>query len=164
MDSKDSAVGEAGPGEAWEPIEGFDGYLVSSLGRVLSKRYAQPRILSTARNRDGYVKVRLWRDNRPHYKYMHLLVAVAFVGPRPDGMEARHRDDDKENNSASNLHYGTRSDNILDAVRNGRQANAAKTHCPRGHAYSPENTRVRPTGWRSCRQCQRDRNRKQVAA
>lgn len=40
------------------------------------------------------------------------------------------------------------------------QINAAKTHCPKGHEYSPENTiwRKTPTGiGRSCRTCQRKR-------
>lgn len=33
-------------------------------------------------------------------------------------------------------------------------ANAAKTHCPRGHEYTPENTYVHPTGGdRHCRIC-----------
>jgi hypothetical protein len=31
--------------------------------------------------------------------------------------------------------------------------NAAKTHCHRGHEFSPENTRVNANGSRSCRQC-----------
>jgi hypothetical protein len=44
--------------------------------------------------------------------------------------------------------------------------NGAKTHCPQGHPYSPENTRVRPDGYRICRTCHREgeRRRKQRAA
>lgn len=36
--------------------------------------------------------------------------------------------------------------------------NAAKTHCPEGHAYTPENTRLY-RGMRYCRECNRVRNR-----
>lgn len=36
-------------------------------------------------------------------------------------------------------------------------ANKVKTACPKGHAYTPENTYSRPgTTWRECRQCKRD--------
>ena len=33
--------------------------------------------------------------------------------------------------------------------------NAAKTHCSRGHAFTPTNTRKRPSGWRECRACRK---------
>lgn len=33
--------------------------------------------------------------------------------------------------------------------------NAAKTHCKRGHEFTPENTRLRPSGGRTCRACHR---------
>ena len=33
--------------------------------------------------------------------------------------------------------------------------NARKTHCKRGHEFTPENTRVRESGYRSCRACDR---------
>lgn len=36
----------------------------------------------------------------------------------------------------------------------------AKTHCPRGHAYSPENTRLNSRGGRLCKTCIRERRRK----
>ena len=36
-------------------------------------------------------------------------------------------------------------------------ANARKTHCPKGHEYSQENTRLSKAGSRFCRACARDR-------
>lgn len=45
-------------------------------------------------------------------------------------------------------------------IRRGDSAstrNALVTHCPRGHAYTPENTRV-ADGKRSCRTCSRERS------
>lgn len=34
-----------------------------------------------------------------------------------------------------------------------------QTHCQRGHAFTPENTMIKPNGCRLCRQCRRDRER-----
>jgi hypothetical protein len=33
--------------------------------------------------------------------------------------------------------------------------NAKKTHCPKGHEYSPDNVFPHPRGWRVCKICQR---------
>lgn len=82
-------------------------------------------------------------------------MAEAFLGPRPDGLVVRHLDDDRTNNRASNLAYGTASDNQRDSVRNGTQADIQKTHCPAGHAYDQANTYVDPRGSRRCRACNR---------
>lgn len=48
------------------------------------------------------------------------LVLEAFVGPCPDGMECCHWDDDQNNNVVSNLRWGTKSDNAMDRIRNGK--------------------------------------------
>jgi hypothetical protein len=37
--------------------------------------------------------------------------------------------------------------------------NATKTHCPQGHAYTPENTRTERYGGRRCRTCERGKKR-----
>lgn len=34
--------------------------------------------------------------------------------------------------------------------------NARKTHCDNGHEFSPENTYIRPDGYRTCKICHRD--------
>jgi hypothetical protein len=142
------------PGEEWRRVEEFDDYEVSDLGRVRSTKTTFPRIITANPNRDGYLKVRLYRGNRPYYRYVHALVAIAFIGPRADGLEVRHLDDNKLDNRAHNLTYGTRSDNMRDAVRNRTNHQSAKTHCPRNHPYDEANTIVNSKGWRKCRTCE----------
>ena len=50
---------------------------------------------------------------------VHKLVAAAFIGPRPEGLEINHIDGDHQNNAASNLEYCTQSENMKHAVRLG---------------------------------------------
>lgn len=56
---------------------------------------------------------------------------------------------------------------LSDALRGKRskaaELMAAKTHCPKDHPYSPENTLLNPRGHRTCRECKslRDRARYQ---
>lgn len=52
----------------------------------------------------------------------------------------------------------------LDATDHLGHGHRDKTHCPQGHAYDEANTRVRAGGWRSCRTCDRKRQRKRRAA
>ena len=39
-----------------------------------------------------------------------------------------------------------------------------QSHCPQGHEYSPENTRLSKHGWRACRACQKERRAAEVEA
>ncbi len=50
------------------------------------------------------------------------------------------------------LFLGTQPDNVADMVTKGRHANSRKTHCSRGHKYTPQNTRVYD-GHRRCIKC-----------
>ena len=55
---------------------------------------------------------------------IHRLVCETFHGPAPaDKPHACHRDDNKLNNHADNLYWGSFSDNIQDQIRNGRHNN-----------------------------------------
>jgi hypothetical protein len=85
---------------------------------------------------------------------VHSLVILAFVGPRPDGEQVRHLNGNPADNRLTNLAYGTQSQNQQDSLRHGTHAQAAKTHCPRGHSYLDEgNVMHRRTGGRRCRAC-----------
>lgn len=44
---------------------------------------------------------------------------------------------------------------MSDAVQKSPYTGAAKTHCPRGHEYTNENTYVNKRGVRNCRACAR---------
>ncbi len=136
---------------------GFPGYRVSDDGRVWSDKTA--RWLQPELNSKGYLRVGLWSGGRATKIMVHVLVASAFHGPRPDGQVTRHLNGDHLDNRPGNLAYGTQSENNLDAVGHGRNRNALKTHCPKGHPYSESNTYLY-RGKRNCRTCVRERQRK----
>lgn len=50
---------------------------------------------------------------------MHYLVLLAFIGPRPDGLEIRHRNGKPADNRLRNLCYGTKSANMRDIPAHG---------------------------------------------
>jgi hypothetical protein len=149
--------------EEWRPIPGFDGYEASSLGRIFSRRRGSNRVLKGWLDKKGYRKVFVYSPDGRAERFVHALIAEAFHGPRPEGADTRHLDGDKSNNAASNIRWGSRSENELDKVRHGAHHNARKTHCPARHPYSPDNTYITPVnGDRNCRTCARDR--RQAAA
>lgn len=101
------------------------GYKVSSRGRAKS----MPRVLANGQHHgggfltpvadeDGYLYVHLRDGERERRVAVHTLVLEAFVGPRPDGMEARHLDDDPARNWLEELSWGTHEDNEQDKRRN----------------------------------------------
>lgn len=130
--------------EEWRAIPDHPRYEVSSFGRVRSLVGREPRILR-AHLHYGYPTVTLTRQQKAK---VHQIVAVAFFGPRPEGMEVRHLDGDRANPRLDNLAYGTRSENQRDAVAHGTHASTKKTHCPQGHEYSHV-----AYGQRHCRAC-----------
>jgi hypothetical protein len=161
-------------GEKWRPVPGFERtYEVSSLGRIRS--IPRPRTRGGIRKQyvtnAGYLAVILSQDGKTSNLSVHALVAAAFIGPRPEGMEVRHIDGDQLNLSASNLAYGTHSSNMLDKVRHGTHHEANKTHCPSGHPYNEANTYSIPSRPRAryCKPCHQEhrrarRERKRLAA
>lgn len=132
--------------ENWLPVVGHEGYEVSDHGRVRGPR---GRVLKPWRDktRRGLLVSLHNRSLR-----IHTLVLEAFVGPRPEGMECCHYDDDDTNNHLDNLRWDTSHANTLDSIRNGNHPNAGRTHCVHGHEFTPDNTRV-SMGKRYCRKC-----------
>lgn len=68
-------------------------------------------------DRDGYLHVRAHRDRKKLYPMVHTLVLTAFKGPPKPGQQCRHRDGNKLNNDASNLLWGTVTENNRDRVK-----------------------------------------------
>ncbi len=108
-------VTDAEAEEEWVPIAGYEGlYSVSSAGRVRSKITTEHRrkgVLKPLLDRYGYQSVKLWRQGVCTRAKIHILVAAAFIGPRPPGLVLNHLDGTKTRNVPSTLEYVTRARN-----------------------------------------------------
>lgn len=119
--------------EEWRDVPGYEGrYQVSSGGsvrsidRVTSKgRFLRGVVLkqSTHGRERKYLAVTL----SPVTLGVHVVVALAFVGPRPfPKHDASHRDNNPRNNTPDNIRWLTRQENIAEqkihdtVCRNGR--------------------------------------------
>lgn len=150
--------------EEWRPVFGYERtYEVSNLGQIrsLPRRTTRGGVMKQRPNARGYATLRLTQGGVQRSHEVHRFVALAFLGPKPEGMEVRHLNGDKMDPRAANLIYGTRSENGLDKRQHGVDRNAAKTHCSNGHEFNEENTYVlasRPNT-RYCRPCSHARSR-----
>lgn len=149
------------------PVVGYeDSYEVSDQGRVRSIDRVVTRkngvlmpckgqFMSPFRCPPGnYWTVSLQKNGQRHNRRIHVLVAEAFLGVRPDGLVVCHNSGEKDDNKPSNLRWDTYSQNLQDTIRHGNHHNASKTHCKRGHEFTSENTYLNPASkGRQCREC-----------
>lgn len=117
--------------DGFRPIPGLDGYRVSDNGRVQRFRKGEWRDLKASPDRSGYPCIGAATASGLKTLRVHTLVLFAFVGPRLEGMVARHLNDNPRDNRVENLAWGTRSENGLDAARNKKARKPYKHAEPR---------------------------------
>lgn len=114
--------------ETFKPVVGVPRYEVSNLGSVRGTTRLGVRMLRWDTT-ERYPRVCLMLvDGTKFTRRVHLLVLEAFVGPRPPGMVARHKDDNPLKCQASNLEWGTQKENIDDKKKNGGYRNGEASH------------------------------------
>jgi len=82
----------------------------------------------------------------------HRVAYEAFVGPIPAGLSIDHLCRTPACVNPEHLEPVSQRENVLRGV-GPAAVNAAKTHCPQGHEYSPANTIIRPGRARRCKKC-----------
>ena len=121
--------------EEWRVIDRNPKYEVSNLGGVRSYANFQgtsdpePHPLKPDIDCRGYPRVRLWDRGKTEKVFVHVLVAEAFLGDRPEGaILVRHIDGDPANPRWDNLEYGTHKDNEADKLRHGTRVWGERSH------------------------------------
>ena len=97
----------------------------------------------------GYGLLSLSGDYLGQKRYAHRLAYEVFVGPIPDGLHLDHL-------CCVPLCVNPAHLEPVTNLENARRRYVLKTHCKRGHEFTPENTRLKKDGrTRICRACAR---------
>lgn len=102
--------------EEWRTIPGHEKYQVSNCGQIKSFHY---------KGIGRFLKVRLYGAHTKYYHValttnkkmktfsVHSLVALIFIGDRPEGLVIDHIDNNPLNNHVDNLQYITNKRNCI---------------------------------------------------
>lgn len=93
-------------------VLGFDRYAVTDTGDVISYIGGSPKRLKPRIYR-GYHQVVLWIDNTPYPRYVHRLVAQAFIPNPRNKPQVNHINGVKSDNRAVNLEWCTARENVI---------------------------------------------------
>ena len=88
----------------------------------------------------------------------HRISHELRVGPIPEKYEVDHLCRNHSCVRPDHLEAVTKQENM----RRGESGKylRERTHCPQGHEYNEENTRITKQGWRKCRACAREQMRR----
>lgn len=116
--------------EEIKPIKDFPDFYISNLGNVYRKKKGNLTKVAQRKNKFGYFRVGLSGGTKREtgdcknqgksklfQRNVHVLVAEAFLGQKPNGYQVDHIDNDKSHNYITNLRYVTPKENIEKAYK-----------------------------------------------
>ena len=102
-------------------LKGYEGkYKINESGIIINKK---GHVMRTAKSNSGYLRVALEVKDSSERKNesIHRMVASTFLENPNNLPVVLHKDNDPLNNHVSNLQWGTQSENIQQAFREGRK-------------------------------------------
>lgn len=123
--------------EIWKDVTGYEGYYqVSNLGRFrsLDREIAfsdgrvhkyKGKIINGSVGRDGYIDVKLSKNNEMKTRKLHRLIAYEFlnVDLNKSDLEVNHKDLNRQNNNVDNLEWITHKENVRHSAKLGSYKN-----------------------------------------
>jgi len=105
--------------EEWKDVKGYEGLYKAHINGDIEGPTGT--ILKTYDNGRGYLTVTLYKDRKGAHKYVHRLIAEAFI-PNPDNKKyVDHIDTNRKNNCVANLRWVTGSENRNNPITRERQ-------------------------------------------
>lgn len=102
-------------GKLWKQIQYFSNYEVSEDGKV---RGPNKKLLKS-QDHNGYNKVKLKVGKKSKAFFVHTLVSLTFIGPRPSPRHSvNHKNALKKDNRVENLEWASPADQVKHAVEN----------------------------------------------
>lgn len=117
INTKDCQVIEVEPNrfELFKPIEGYDKYMISTTGTVISLHYGKMKVRKPKKDKDNYLQITLTDNSTKSgiktYQ-VHRLVAQTFLPNWDAKLEVDHLDGCRWNNSIDNLQLVTHQQNM----------------------------------------------------
>lgn len=124
----------------WRHIDTIEGnFEVSDTGLV--RNATTGNVLKCRVAKCGYAMAHFRANRKQWLKYVHRLVAMAFI-PNPDGKPfVNHIDGDKTNNNVDNLEWVTPKENSIHAYRTGLSSDAVEKMIAATRNRTPERCR-----------------------
>ena len=105
-----SLTGKLSPlNETYYQVPGFDKYYCTKSGRIYTTQKGRVKEVQGSKDKDGYLKVVLTRENERYYFRKHRIIALTFLGTSE--LEVNHINGDKQDNGIKNLEYVTKQEN-----------------------------------------------------
>lgn len=101
---------------------GYQGYYADDSGKIYSRKSGELRELKLYPKTHGYLYVALSKNGKQDYLRVHRVIAKTFIENPNNLPEVHHKDENKTNNSASNLEWCSSRHNKIYASRRERVA------------------------------------------